>query len=75
MTLRFPEVSELLHVWNRLIYSFNPQNPSEDEREALRAYLHLTSRLYPCGECAEEFQQLLKAHPPQVGFLVCRKRV
>ncbi|KAN0130699.1 ERV/ALR sulfhydryl oxidase domain containing protein [Lactarius tabidus] len=44
-----------------------PEHPTEDEREALRSYLHLTSRLYPCGECATEFQQLLEKFPPQTS--------
>ncbi|KAF8870484.1 ERV/ALR sulfhydryl oxidase domain-containing protein [Infundibulicybe gibba] len=44
-----------------------PEKPTPDEREALRTYLHLTSRLYPCGECAAEFQQLLKTFPPQTS--------
>ncbi|KAG8786194.1 hypothetical protein FRC16_001776 [Serendipita sp. 398] len=43
-----------------------PETPTDDEREALRAYIHLTSRLYPCGECAEHFQKLLEEYPPQV---------
>jgi len=43
-----------------------PEHPTPDEREALDAYLHLSSRLYPCGECAAEFQMLLKKFPPQV---------
>ncbi|KAH0829124.1 ERV/ALR sulfhydryl oxidase domain-containing protein [Lanmaoa asiatica] len=43
-----------------------PENPTQDEREALEAYMYLTSRLYPCGECATEFQALLKRFPPQV---------
>lgn len=48
------------------------QNPTQDEREALEAYMHLTSRLYPCGECAAEFQALLKTYPPQVrASVVC----
>ncbi|KAJ7216583.1 ERV/ALR sulfhydryl oxidase domain-containing protein [Mycena pura] len=42
-----------------------PEKPTQDERDALSSYFHLLSRLYPCGECAIEFQQLLKAHPPQ----------
>jgi hypothetical protein len=43
------------------------QHPNQDERDALNSYLHLTSRLYPCGECATEFQELLKRFPPQVN--------
>ncbi|KAF8963567.1 ERV/ALR sulfhydryl oxidase domain-containing protein [Flammula alnicola] len=42
-----------------------PEHPTQDEREALSSYFHLTSRLYPCGECAAEFQQLLAKYPPQ----------
>ncbi|KAG8221252.1 hypothetical protein J3R82DRAFT_1416 [Butyriboletus roseoflavus] len=44
-----------------------PENPTPDEREALEAYMYLTSRLYPCGECAAEFQALLKKFPPQTA--------
>ncbi|KIP09009.1 hypothetical protein PHLGIDRAFT_126610 [Phlebiopsis gigantea 11061_1 CR5-6] len=44
-----------------------PESPSEDERAALNNYFHLLSRLYPCGECAEEFQLLLKKYPPQTS--------
>jgi len=44
-----------------------PENPTQDEREALEAYMYLTSRLYPCGECAAEFQELLKKFPPQTS--------
>jgi len=44
-----------------------PEHPTEDEREALKSYFYLTSRLYPCGECAAEFQQLLEKFPPQTS--------
>ncbi|KAI0074831.1 hypothetical protein K474DRAFT_1600804 [Panus rudis PR-1116 ss-1] len=44
-----------------------PEEPTEDERSALSSYFHLLSRLYPCGECAQEFQQLLKKYPPQTS--------
>jgi len=44
-----------------------PEHPTDNEREALRSYFHLTSRLYPCGECASEFQQLLELYPPQTS--------
>ncbi|THH07539.1 hypothetical protein EW145_g3310 [Phellinidium pouzarii] len=44
-----------------------PEEPNGDERNALESYFHLQSRLYPCGECAAEFQQLLKKYPPQTS--------
>ncbi|KDR75492.1 hypothetical protein GALMADRAFT_68598 [Galerina marginata CBS 339.88] len=44
-----------------------PEHPTADEREALSSYFHLSSRLYPCGECAAEFQLLLKKFPPQTS--------
>ncbi|KAI0028820.1 ERV/ALR sulfhydryl oxidase domain-containing protein [Vararia minispora EC-137] len=44
-----------------------PEAPTDDEREALNSYFHLMSRLYPCGECAAEFQELLKKYPPQTS--------
>ncbi|KAI0785788.1 ERV/ALR sulfhydryl oxidase domain-containing protein [Abortiporus biennis] len=44
-----------------------PEDPSQDERDALNDYFHLFSRLYPCGECATEFQKLLKRFPPQTS--------
>ncbi|KAG8742450.1 hypothetical protein FRC10_001417 [Ceratobasidium sp. 414] len=44
-----------------------PDKPTEDEREALKSFFYLTSRLYPCGECAVEFQALLKQYPPQTS--------
>nr|XP_031859017.1 uncharacterized protein CI109_005522 [Kwoniella shandongensis]KAA5526089.1 hypothetical protein CI109_005522 [Kwoniella shandongensis] len=44
-----------------------PDEPTEDDRQALKSYFHLFSRLYPCGECAAEFQKLLKEFPPQTS--------
>jgi len=44
-----------------------PDKPTQDERAALKSYFLLQARLYPCGECAEEFMQLLKKHPPQTS--------
>ncbi|KAI6046282.1 ERV/ALR sulfhydryl oxidase domain-containing protein [Pisolithus marmoratus] len=44
-----------------------PEHPTSDEREALSSFMYLTSRLYPCGECASEFQELLKEFPPQTS--------
>ncbi|KAF5322513.1 hypothetical protein D9619_001583 [Psilocybe cf. subviscida] len=44
-----------------------PESPTQDERDALSSYFYLSSRLYPCGECAAEFQQLLAQYPPQTA--------
>ncbi|KAL8284152.1 hypothetical protein RQP46_004901 [Phenoliferia psychrophenolica] len=43
-----------------------PLEPTESEKDAFKSFIYLFSRLYPCGECAAEFQALLKKHPPQV---------
>lgn len=51
------------------------QNPTQDERDALWNYFHLMSRLYPCGECAAEFQLLLQKYPPQVSFQMREKQM
>ncbi|KAJ5923806.1 FAD-linked sulfhydryl oxidase ERV2 [Penicillium verhagenii] len=44
-----------------------PEKPTQDEQDALRTYIHLFARLYPCGECAEHFQQHINKYPPQVS--------
>ena len=65
MTLRFPEVSDCALKRSHLT---STQDPTQDERDALNSYFHLQARLYPCGECAAEFKELLKKYPPQVRF-------
>ncbi|KAI7874989.1 hypothetical protein K492DRAFT_137054 [Lichtheimia hyalospora FSU 10163] len=47
-----------------------PDNPTDEEREALTHYFTLLSRLYPCGECAAHFQLLLERYPPQTSSKV-----
>ncbi|RMZ80747.1 hypothetical protein DV738_g2621, partial [Chaetothyriales sp. CBS 135597] len=44
-----------------------PDEPTLDESEALKSYIYLFARLYPCGECAAHFQALLRKYPPQTG--------
>lgn len=44
-----------------------PDQPSEEESQALKSYLYLFARLYPCGECASHFQKILKKFPPQTS--------
>jgi FAD-linked sulfhydryl oxidase len=44
-----------------------PDEPTKDESDALKSYIYLFARLYPCGECAEHFQGILKKYPPQTS--------
>ncbi|KAM0756565.1 hypothetical protein T439DRAFT_282338 [Meredithblackwellia eburnea MCA 4105] len=44
-----------------------PTNPTDNERDTFKEFIYLFSRLYPCGECAAEFQALLKKYPPQTS--------
>lgn len=44
-----------------------PDKPSADDSTALKAYIHLFARLYPCGDCAQHFQKVLEKYPPQVA--------
>ncbi len=54
------------HHLHTLLARF-PPSPTPSESSALRAYLHLFQRLYPCGECAAHFGEILAKFPPQVG--------
>jgi len=49
------------------VFARFPDTPTAEESTALQAYIHLFQRLYPCGECAEHFRQILDKFPPQVS--------
>ncbi|KNE55281.1 hypothetical protein AMAG_01191 [Allomyces macrogynus ATCC 38327] len=42
-----------------------PNAPQPDEQESMRLFIYLIGRLYPCGDCAEHFQAMLRTHPPE----------
>jgi FAD-linked sulfhydryl oxidase len=44
-----------------------PDTPTSSESTALRDYVYLFQRLYPCGECAEHFGVILQKFPPQTS--------
>ncbi|KAI1495827.1 ERV/ALR sulfhydryl oxidase domain-containing protein [Biscogniauxia marginata] len=44
-----------------------PDDPSPDDSLALKTYIQLFARLYPCGDCARHFQKLLAQYPPQTS--------
>jgi len=44
-----------------------PEKPTQDDSLALKTYIQLFARLYPCGDCASHFQKFIKKYPPQIG--------
>ena len=44
-----------------------PDKPTPDDSDALKTYIHLFQRLYPCGECSEHFGAILAKFPPQTS--------
>jgi FAD-linked sulfhydryl oxidase len=54
------------HVFHTVASSY-PERASREQATILRDWVYLTARLYPCGECAEHFQKMLKVEPPVVN--------
>jgi FAD-linked sulfhydryl oxidase len=44
-----------------------PEKPTPDDSMALKTFITLFSRLYPCGDCAAHFRKLLQKYPPQTS--------
>jgi FAD-linked sulfhydryl oxidase len=44
-----------------------PDKPTDDDRLALKTYIQLFARLYPCGDCASHFQKIIAKYPPQTS--------
>ncbi|POR34535.1 Sulfhydryl oxidase [Tolypocladium paradoxum] len=44
-----------------------PEKPTSDERKTLDTFFRLFGRLYPCGDCARHFRDLLAEYPPQTS--------
>lgn len=65
-----PRRAELGHATWKFLHTMvarYPDEPTEEDQLALKTFITLLSRLYPCGECAEHFRQLLAKYPPQVS--------
>ncbi|ORY40019.1 hypothetical protein LY90DRAFT_704167, partial [Neocallimastix californiae] len=43
-----------------------PNKPTNEQKQALRSWVYLLTRLYPSGECAVEFSKILEQNPPNV---------
>lgn len=44
-----------------------PEKPTPEDRTALKTFVQLFGRLYPCGDCARHFRQLMTKYPPQTS--------
>lgn len=44
-----------------------PDHPSSRQKRDAKNLIDIMTRMYPCGECAEHFSEVVKAYPPQVG--------
>jgi mitochondrial FAD-linked sulfhydryl oxidase len=44
-----------------------PDRPTRQQRRDARTLIDVLTRLYPCGECARHFREVVAANPPRVG--------
>ncbi|KAL7754229.1 hypothetical protein RI367_000210 [Sorochytrium milnesiophthora] len=42
-----------------------PKAPTKSEQQVMHTFIYTLSQVYPCGECAEHFQEMLRQHPLQ----------
>lgn len=43
-----------------------PEKPTRRQKKDARVFIDALSRMYPCAECAEHFQNVVASHPPDV---------
>jgi FAD-linked sulfhydryl oxidase len=70
MELTYLRRAELGHSAWKVLHTMMakfPDTPTDEDSAALKSYIFLFARLYPCGDCARHFQQILKQFPPQVS--------
>ncbi|KAF3435533.1 hypothetical protein FNV43_RR22622 [Rhamnella rubrinervis] len=44
-----------------------PDNPTRQQKKDVKELMSILSRMYPCKECADHFQEILRANPVQAG--------
>lgn len=54
---------KLLHT----ILARYPDQPTQEQKNHLSAYVSSFAQVYPCGDCARHFIKLLAKYPPQVN--------
>ncbi|XP_013406384.1 FAD-linked sulfhydryl oxidase ALR [Lingula anatina] len=75
------EIHELgRNTWSFLhtMAAYYPDRPTETQKEDMKNFMHLFSKFYPCGECAEDLRRQIKEKPPttesryQLAQWLCR---
>ncbi|KAL1500274.1 hypothetical protein AB1Y20_012941 [Prymnesium parvum] len=64
-----PDREELgTHSWTLLhtMAAYYPEQPTDEQRTAARAFIDSLSKLYACTHCAEHFREEIREDPPRV---------
>lgn len=44
-----------------------PEHPTRRQQQDARSLIDILTRMYPCGECAQHFRQVVKDNPPRLS--------
>ncbi|XP_011652918.1 FAD-linked sulfhydryl oxidase ERV1 [Cucumis sativus] len=44
-----------------------PDHPTRQQKKDVKELMAILSRMYPCGECADHFKEVLRANPVETG--------
>jgi FAD-linked sulfhydryl oxidase len=64
-----PDLQELgRSTWTLLhtIAAYYPERPSDAKKESVGSFITDISKIFPCHECASDFQQVLQDSPPKL---------
>eukprot|EP00899_Mesostigma_viride_P014251 jgi/Mesvir1/22827/Mv20089-RA.1 len=44
-----------------------PEKPTKQQQKDAKELIYILTRIYPCGECAKHFREIVSQHPPVVS--------
>jgi FAD-linked sulfhydryl oxidase len=53
----------LLHT----LAAYYPKNPTKEKKEDVKNFLYSFAKVFPCHDCAKDFQQVLQKSPPNLS--------